>query len=94
MFVLCFHISANHVDKDILESQWRKLVTLSIHDVFPGRNVVDITLQECWVQISKQRTASGEKMFSELSDFAFRILTLPISNAVVERVFSVTFFGL
>lgn len=28
-------------------------------------------------------------MFKELSNFALRVLTLPVSNAVVERVFSV-----
>lgn len=28
-------------------------------------------------------------MFKELSDFALSFLTLPVSNAVVERVFSV-----
>lgn len=58
-------------------------------DIFPDKSITDVTLIECWVEISKLNTASGEKMFKELSDFIFRVLTLPVSNAVVERVFSV-----
>lgn len=35
------------------------------------------------------RNATGQQIFKELSNFALRVLTLPVSNAVVERVFSV-----
>ncbi|XP_015371823.1 PREDICTED: zinc finger protein 862-like [Diuraphis noxia] len=33
--------------------------------------------------------AAGDHTFKELSEFALRLLSLPISNAVVERIFSV-----
>ncbi|XP_011704271.1 PREDICTED: uncharacterized protein LOC105459728 [Wasmannia auropunctata] len=33
--------------------------------------------------------ANGEKCFKDLTELAFRALSLPISNAVVERVFSI-----
>ena len=42
-----------------------------------------------WVAVSKIRNAIDNQEFLDLSAFALRALSLPISNAVVERVFSV-----
>jgi hypothetical protein len=50
-------------------------------------NNVDII--NFWVEVGEKRDALGEKAFSNLSEFAFRSLSLPISNASVERVFSI-----
>lgn len=80
---------ATGTDKDYLESQWRKLGTLKLDEVLPGKCVSEISLIECWTAISKIKTATGEAVFKELSDFAFRIIILPVSNAVVERIFSI-----
>jgi len=43
-----------------------------------------------WSILKGLSTATGELKFKELSKFAIiRTLTLPISNATVERVFSI-----
>lgn len=83
------YFSGTNNDTDILEVQWNNLGTLRFEEVFPGKNIKDISLLECWIEISKLRNATGKQMFKELSNFALRVLTLPVSNAVVERVFSV-----
>lgn len=40
---------------------------------------MDISLLQCWIEISKLRNATGEQMFKELSNFALRVLTLGTS---------------
>lgn len=42
-----------------------------------------------WIQLSQITIASGEYQFKELCQFALKIISLPISNAVVERIFSI-----
>jgi len=78
-----------NVDKDLLEIQWRTLGSISFNDIFPGKSVHDITLINCWATFSQVTNAAGDHTFKELSEFALRLLSLPISNAMVERIFSV-----
>lgn len=41
-----------------------------------------------WVEVKKYRNASGDKIFEEISELAIACLSLPHSNAEVERLFS------
>ena len=42
-----------------------------------------------WFEVSKLKYASGQRKFGHICDLAFALLSLPISNASVERVFSI-----
>lgn len=42
-----------------------------------------------WSRIMSAKDAGGNQPFNELSEFVLKILSLPLSNAVVERVFSI-----
>lgn len=41
-----------------------------------------------WVEVKKYRNASGDKIFEEISELAIACLSLPHSNAEVERLLS------
>jgi hypothetical protein len=69
-----------------IESQWRKLLTIDWNDVFGG-NVPTIR-EEFWSKAITIKNAQGDPVLYDLSKFAMKLLTLPISNATVERVFS------
>lgn len=69
--------------------QWRTLGSINFDDIFPNKSIKEISLVECWVGISQKTNASEDPIFKELSEFALRFLSLPISNAVVERIFSI-----
>lgn len=41
-----------------------------------------------WSEVAAYRDAAGNNPFCDLTDFVFRLLVLPLSNAEIERVFS------
>ncbi|RXM28392.1 hypothetical protein EOD39_9831 [Acipenser ruthenus] len=63
-----------------IEIQWR-----NIHHI--QWEHVDNT-EKFWCEVESYRDATGDKPFKELCNLALTILTLPHSNAQVERVFS------
>lgn len=63
-----------------IDFQWRNL-----HKVLWKKNT---DTSELWVEISSYTDATGENPFSDLADLALTVLTLPHSNADVERIFS------
>ncbi|MGH0137865.1 UNVERIFIED_CONTAM: hypothetical protein FKN15_067983 [Acipenser sinensis] len=63
-----------------IEIQWR-----NIHHI--QWEHVDNT-EKFWCEVESYRNATGDKPFKELCNLALTILTLPHSNAQVERVFS------
>ena len=48
----------------------------------------DVTEEELWQKVYQYKDASGERAFKELALFALSMLSLPLSNADVERAFS------
>jgi len=48
----------------------------------------DVTEEELWQKVYQYKDASGERAFEELALFALSMLSLPLSNADVERAFS------
>lgn len=63
-----------------VESQWRNLSYVKWHD-----NQSTVSL---WTEVGRYRDASDINPFQELYDLAISILSLPHSNAEVERLFS------
>ena len=48
-----------------------------------------IDLLDYWIEIYKQKKCNGEPKFGNICNLFFVLLSLPISNAAVERVFSI-----
>lgn len=65
---------------DTLECQWRNVASAG----FSG----DQTIDAFWLQVEAFKDAGGNQCFKELALGVIRLLTLPISNAHVERAFS------
>ncbi|KAK3926574.1 General transcription factor II-I repeat domain-containing protein 2 [Frankliniella fusca] len=87
---------ADHLNKDTLETQWIALGTLALSDICPhadkNHDIDNTDIQHFWSDVLNLGDASGNHPFEELAMFAIRCLTLPISNAVVERIFSLLNF--
>ncbi|KAK3924016.1 Zinc finger MYM-type protein 1 [Frankliniella fusca] len=80
------------VDREALENQWEKLGTLPLHEICPhadmNEDIDAMHIEHFWSCVLECSTAVGAKPFKELAQFALKALTIPISNAVVERIFS------
>lgn len=47
------------------------------------------SMEQFWAEVSSYENALGEKQFCNISKLALSMLSLPISNATVERAFSI-----
>lgn len=73
-----------------MEIQWNWLLTLQYKDICSSSIPIQAKdTSEFWVDVSKLKNSDGEKSFTDISEFALRILSLPLANASVERVFSI-----
>jgi len=73
-----------------LEIQWRKLITLKYNDICsPNITIEEKDTSQFWVDVLNITNNNKEQIFHELGVFVLSVLSLPLSNAVVERVFSV-----
>lgn len=72
---------------DCIDSQWRNLINIDWKDYFESEIPDDPA--KFWIFLRFFKNASGDFIFEELSMIAIKLLSLPLSNAVVERVFSV-----
>lgn len=76
-------------DPQAVESQYRKIILHEwkeeeiFKDFFPAENTVLF-----WSKIKKYTNGTGNQPYRELADYALNCLSLPISNAEVERIFS------
>jgi hypothetical protein len=79
------HLMSN---KDIIETQYRKISLQNWKDetVFDGE--VPENAVKFWAGILKYTLRNGEHPYQELAVYALSALSIPVSNAVVERVFS------
>lgn len=80
------------MDLDLLESQWRSLSSLTLLDICPhpdhNSDLRKIDIVHFWNCVLLLKNGAGIYSYKELALFALKCLTLPISNAVVERIFS------
>ncbi|KAE8288359.1 hypothetical protein D5F01_LYC12228 [Larimichthys crocea] len=65
---------------DALESQWRNIASAGFSS--------DQAIDTFWLEVETFQDAGGNQCFKDLALGVIRLLTLPISNAHVERAFS------
>ena len=72
-----------HVCGDVDETirQWNVLRRVEV-------NKKKNDLLDYWIEIYKQKKCNGEPKFGNICNLVFALLSLPISNAAVEQVFS------
>jgi len=85
-------------DLDVLDSQWAELGTMFISDICPPTDnhgaELDGDLSKLdsvyfWSCVLNLKSAIGVNLFKDLANFALKAFTMPISNALVERIFSI-----
>ncbi|KYN02975.1 Zinc finger MYM-type protein 1 [Cyphomyrmex costatus] len=73
-------------DVDVLKTQWDKLNIIDFRSHFD--DMIPQNSEKFWIGILDYKDSSGCAVFSEIAKFAPRVLSLPFSNAFVERTFS------
>jgi hypothetical protein len=71
----------------LLDTQWNKLTTVTWKMYLNESQLNHTNL--LWSQVYNYKNAGRNFAFRELSEFVLKCLSLPSSNAVVERVFSI-----
>lgn len=75
---------------EILEIQWRNLTSLRYSDICDSSiPIQEKSTLEFWVDVLNIKETGGKNKSEDLALFVLQILSLPLSNAIVERVFSV-----
>lgn len=74
-------------DSLVIESSWRKICQVDFSNYF-DEGVLSNVLK-FWPAVYEFKDASGQQVFKELAEIVLRYLSIPISNATVERVFSI-----
>lgn len=69
-------------DMDELENEWSSLTL----DEWPQTSKANIV--SFWAEVSEKKNSAGEKVYPNVTSLALALLSLPFSNASVERVFS------
>lgn len=75
-------LSLRETDISVLEEQWNRI------GLYSWPSTVDTHVEQFWTDVLNHEDASGEQDFFELGRFILSILSLPFSNASVERAFS------
>lgn len=70
-----------------IDSQWRNLINIDWKVYFEDNIPNDPA--KFWIFLRFFKNASKDFIFKELSTIALKLLSLPLSNAIVERVFSI-----
>ncbi|KAK3919981.1 Zinc finger protein 862, partial [Frankliniella fusca] len=84
---LPLHLAQSGADVDDLKTEWDQL-DLTDWKLYFGGSIPTHTFT-FWEGVAKYEQPGGGRAYSSISDFALRVLSLPHSNAVVERAFSV-----
>lgn len=66
----------------------RKIQTKRLADISPDFSD-QVSPEEFWIMVRRIQNLNGERTYKDLANFALRALTLPTSNADIERIFSV-----
>jgi len=97
-FLFYIHLNISYfnadsdTDTDLLRSQWRSLGCLTLLDICPhpdhNSDLRKIDIVHFWSCVLLVKNMGGIYPYKEIALFALKCLTLPISNAIVERIFS------
>ena len=77
----------HNFDPNTVESQYRKLLLIDWKDKFDNGTIPNDPVT-FWTVCRDYKNSLNENCFEELADTALTANCLPISNAVVERIFS------
>lgn len=80
-------VPRENVSVSDIEIEYRQFLTVQWNEVFQGE-IPEDTLK-FWQKIITLKNASGDLLFKNISLYAFTLLSLPSSNASVERSFSI-----
>ena len=80
------HLRSEKVNE--IEEQYRKIVHRNWKQDSSFDGTIPDTAVEFWSRVAEVQTSLGDKPFKELAAYALNCLTTPVSNAVVERTFS------
>ncbi|XP_068225554.1 uncharacterized protein [Palaemon carinicauda] len=69
-----------------IEGQWRTLLNLDWNNICDGD--IPTSGNQFWTKAIGVTNAGGDFILKDISEFALKVYSLPISNALVERVFS------
>lgn len=70
-----------------IEQEYREISFVAWKDeVFDG--IIPDDAAVFWIQVREFKNSFGESAFGQLAEYALSCLCLPISNAIVERIFS------
>ncbi|KAK3933080.1 Cullin-associated NEDD8-dissociated protein 1, N-terminal part [Frankliniella fusca] len=79
-------LAAKETDMTVLQQQWDRMANVDWGQYFDGS--VPTSSVELWTALFKYEIG-GERRFAVIAAFALRVLTTLLSNATVERAFSV-----
>ena len=79
---------ADQSQLNLLEDQWRQILNMQWQDILTPESNLANDGASFWCYIYNMKDAIGNPVMRELSSFALKLYSLPISNATVERVFS------
>lgn len=85
---LPWDLAGDDVDRDAIEKQWRSLQSEKLADIVPNAEE-QVKVVDFWIAVWNIKNLNGQRTYGDLSLFALRVLSLPTSNAQVERVFSI-----
>ncbi|XP_031781387.2 uncharacterized protein LOC103316957 isoform X1 [Nasonia vitripennis] len=80
-------VFANKAEFGLLEKQYNKLLNINWSETLSGKELADA--HTFWAKVYVFENAGGKFIFRELATFVLTLLSMPSTNAVVERVFSV-----
>ncbi|KAK3907361.1 SCAN domain-containing protein 3 [Frankliniella fusca] len=79
--------------KDTLARQWARLYEFKLREVSPDlddeKSIDDVDIFTFWFNVWQIRDGRNQRPFRELCVYVLTLLSLPLSNAVVERLFSI-----
>lgn len=82
-------ILEDDADIEEVEAQWNKLLTLKYSEICDGGPIDEIDTSRFWIDVYNIKDSCGKRAFPDLAIFTLQVLSLPLANATVERVFSV-----
>lgn len=71
-----------------IEEQYRRIILINWSEEVFGGNAIPDESGQFWAKIRSYQNSQGKFAFEDLANYALACLTLPISNATVERIFS------
>ena len=83
------HLLRENVNE--LDEQYRQVIFVDWKDHFPDSQIPTDS-ESFWTGVLKYEDAAGNKKFRMLALYALSCLSIPLSNAVVERLFSTVTF--